>query len=924
MSDFLSITPAFHRPGLIPALGDWSVSPREESRFLVQFTAAASPWWLLLLVPLAALLAWALYRRDWPALTRRSVVGLTLLRALLLVGLIVLAFRPNLVHRRTLTYPGRVAIVTDDSRSMTAHDDRLPDAEALRLARSLGLAPADQTAPYHAMADLAFALVAQLRDYERYARSADRASDAFWERAGQFQQDARQQLTRLDETASAARPVTLQGVPDAAEPLTRAQTHLAELRPALDALFVGDRGPGAKAFTDYFRQAEAFARECLALQARLDVARLAKGDKAMRDTADALRARTRLELLGVALGRASASLPPALRDQSVQLHSLTTGERRPLNDPRPLAPGGASTDIVSRLQAIADEPSDSPLSAVVLLTDGQDVAARPPAPVSASLSRQQTPLLAATLGADAEPTDVALVDLIAPPIAVVGRPVTLELVVKVAIDRPLDTRVEVTRDDQPVLAVPVKLTPAARLSIPVTLTPDKPGLFRYAVRVAPVSGEIFPTQNNAADFALNVRAEPLRVLLLDWKPRWETRFALNVLQRLPYVQLNTIIAVTRENQSLARGGERGCWPDSPATLSLYDLIILGDLPPDLLSDAEWDALRGWVADKGGSLCFLAPRTQTGLLPAAAVTRGLLPLVEPIASATRPATPTTSATAPDDELRRADQLRLTPAGLLHPLTLELADRVALASPQSLASISPRLRPAAQTLMLGPGDAPLVAFQGLGKGKTLLIDSDRLWMALNPTAHRAHLQMFLELATWAVEADAPQPGPRLALDRRRAPAGQGVQVWADASQAGGHVQAMVAGQSVGDAALVTDRPGSTLLRAAFPNLPVGAVTFRASSSRAEAGSETQTVLITTRDRELNDLARSDTLPDKLATATGGSRRTLAELPQLLREIEPRQRIERLERTWRLWDSPIVLGLLVVILSIEWVWRKLAGLV
>ena len=66
------------------------------------------------------------------------------------------------------------------------------------------------------------------------------------------------------------------------------------------------------------------------------------------------------------------------------------------------------------------------------------------------------------------------------------------------------------------------------------------------------------------------------------------------------------------------------------------------------------------------------------------------------------------------------------------------------------------------------------------------------------------------------------------------------------------------------------------------------------------------------------------DQIAGATGGESRPFVNLEELVSAITPRQRTETHERRWRLWDMSIVLILAGALLTIEWVWRKMAGLV
>ena len=40
--------------------------------------------------------------------------------------------------------------------------------------------------------------------------------------------------------------------------------------------------------------------------------------------------------------------------------------------------------------------------------------------------------------------------------------------------------------------------------------------------------------------------------------------------------------------------------------------------------------------------------------------------------------------------------------------------------------------------------------------------------------------------------------------------------------------------------------------------------------------------------------------------------------------KDRVEKNEYVWRLWDSGLVLAILVLMITGEWIWRKLAGLI
>ncbi|MDP6357623.1 MAG: hypothetical protein QF473_21075, partial [Planctomycetota bacterium] len=155
------------------------MQPLETTQFDLQFAVPLSPWWLLLLLPLAGLTAYGLYRRQMKGLSKRNATGLILLRAVLFCGLVFIAFRPSFVLRKILTFPGRFVFLVDNSLSMTAKDNAMPDTEALWLSRELD-AERDQGDAYHGLADKLSSIESSIRHFQREQADADRTKDEFW------------------------------------------------------------------------------------------------------------------------------------------------------------------------------------------------------------------------------------------------------------------------------------------------------------------------------------------------------------------------------------------------------------------------------------------------------------------------------------------------------------------------------------------------------------------------------------------------------------------------------------------------------------------------------------------------------------------------------------------------------------------------
>jgi len=836
------------------------MTAQETTNLALRFTSAVSPWWLVVVIPLGGAVVWWIYRRELREIDRQHRLALLALRLALVLTLILLAFRPNLVSERVITFPGRTLFVVDDSPSMSARDDRMSDAEALAIARQLG-GPIDEDAsPAFAAQQQVLAMQRELLEYHRYASGADRDSDAFWDRTTASQDRLTEALGRIGDHLSVV-SVALEASPPRALEQIRRQTET--ISRSISALYTGPESADRGAIDRTIGELDALRDGLAAAQAELDRRAIAAGHDQLTERAERIRQTPRLERVAQQL----AQYEPTAGEQLV---SLMTGQ--PINWPTTaegltIQPG--VTDLVQSIEQLTAEPGEFPLEAITLITDGQDVMGRPADAMQRTLSRMQAPLLAAGVGQPVEPTDLSITAMTAPPIAVLDQPLPIHLRVKASVGAPTEATVTLTRAGEQILEEQVQLQPTGDQQVTVTMTPKQPGMARYRVRIEPVAGEVIPRENNYADFVLHTRERKVGVLLIDYRPRWQTRFVLNILRRLPYVELNAIILTTQEGGELQRGAQRGTWPDSPAALDMYDLAIVGQLPDDTLTDAERDMLSRWVEDKGRTLVELA--------------------AEPVAP-----------------IHGLADLALTEHGQAHPMTEALASALPTASTADTGAL----------MVHADSGAPVVTAGFRESGRAAALRSEDLWKALNRDHLEAHAAMVVELVTWSIESgregDGDAAAPR--LDRRRLRAGQSLVVRSETDDDAAPMRLLdPEGQTVAEARRVNDGLVS------FDALPPGDFTL-ARASRAAS----PTVHVVRDDDELERLALDEARLTALASQTGGAYRPVRQLDRLMLERDPRQRVEQHERVWRLWDSPTLMLLLIVILTVEWVWRKLAGLV
>jgi uncharacterized membrane protein len=155
--------------------------------------------------------------------------------------------------------------------------------------------------------------------------------------------------------------------------------------------------------------------------------------------------------------------------------------------------------------------------------------------------------------------------------------------------------------------------------------PETPGEYLVIVRTPPREGERSGANNHVAQ-RVRVVDDKIRVLCVDHPPRWEFRYLKNALIRDPKVLVHTFQTSADEGfpqeHSMESNDEKFKTPlrEFPKTLEellIYDVIILGDVNPSLLGGTEALLnIKRFVLDFSGGLVMIsglmyAPRAFKG-------------------------------------------------------------------------------------------------------------------------------------------------------------------------------------------------------------------------------------------------------------------------------------------------------------------------
>jgi hypothetical protein len=278
-------------------------------------------------------------------------------------------------------------------------------------------------------------------------------------------------------------------------------------------------------------------------------------------------------------------------------------------------PAGQTTALGTAVRTVLDKLRGTAPAAIILLSDGINTTGPPLADAAALAQRKGVPLFCIGIGSEKPLRNLELSGLEVEDVVTVNNIVRFECKLTATGFEGTKVRVVLREKDKPdVLAKDDVTVGPDGMSQQVNLfyEPTQPGVFHYVVEVEPQEGEI-QTRDNRREHTVRVEEEKkkLRVLLAQAYPSYEFRFLKKMLEDDKTIDLQTVLQEADPVQEEG-GAERRKWPDrvfpvSRAELFSYDVLILGDLNPALLSTVTMQNIVDFVdrPEQGGALILIA-------------------------------------------------------------------------------------------------------------------------------------------------------------------------------------------------------------------------------------------------------------------------------------------------------------------------------
>ncbi len=828
--------------------------------------------------------------------------GLPLLRLTVGLALAASVAQPALIRSKSANDPGAIVVLVDGSRSMSIVDQR-SGPERVAIADALGLLPA-----------AARSLVAPGldRDLDVLSMRADELAAAAAEAnyAKLSGQGVIAAQTRYDQLAAQVSAL-------AAELVRRGQNmpQPGDLGTCLAAVATPEAGAGV---IDYAPRITAVRTALAAAQSLSDAAAYARPDvKAICDeVAGFSRAQLAYQALSLTSGGVLASLPAsgryaytfsdALRPlSSADATSQPSGERP-----------GLRSDIVGAVRAATERMQGQAVQAIVLLTDGRQVGGESGS--ASSLVDPGVPVYAVAVGAP-EPRDVAIIDAVVPARQFVG-----EMgVVRVQVSgvgmkgKSVDLSLAAGDHSQTKAVTFAELT--AAVEFPLRL--DAPGTHGVTVTATPQSDEV-TTANNTVHRRVVATNDRAKVALVGASASRDFQHIRIALSRASWA--------TVDAELLDAPG--AIWSASLDDVLQCSLVILFDIDADHLTPLQWDALYRLVANRGGSLMFVAGRNTTS---PQFIDSPLLTDLLPFRAGARPAWRTWPGEQP--------LFRFQPApGAAQLAVLKLNDDPSPSAEQWLQL--PALFGYLPVTELKPNTTPLLVEREsglavltesrLGFGRVGFFGSNDTWRWRSGANAVSHDRFWLQLLRHAVDEPYAARNGSLRLDAERLTLepGQTLNVRArinppDGPRRSGATLLLAIlkdGVQTAEIAMSKDATSAGRYTATIDNLAAGAseLRLREPSDPSTAASLTVHVEPDT-ESEMRDVSGDERMLRRLAESTGGETLTLAEWNTLPRRLLDAQHAGGQITERRLWDSPQLFAFVLGCLGVEWAMRKRLGM-
>src|SRR5258706_1253412 len=321
-----------------------------------------------------------------------------------------------------------------------------------------------------------------------------------------------------------------------------------------------------------------------------------------------------------------------------------------ITDLKELQPGAPATHIADSLKQLAEETSDLPLGAIVLISDGAENTGGIDLETISALRSRHIPVHTVGFGLEHPAHDLEIDDATLAPRSLAQS--RLAAVIRFHQHGYAGKKALLTVRDGAKMLAGRDVTLGAdgdTQSDTVVFNVGAAGAKALQFSLDLLPGEE-NTANNTILRLLNVESDKRRVLYIEGEPRWDYKFIRRAEEDDSMVQLVSMLRTT-ENKIYRQGLQSATelaegFPTKAENLFGYQALIIGSVEANYFSPAQQQLIREIVDRRGGGLLMVAGRSSfsDGGWGASSLA-DLLPVVLPTAKGTYQVDPATVVLAP---------------------------------------------------------------------------------------------------------------------------------------------------------------------------------------------------------------------------------------------------------------------------------------
>lgn len=634
----------------------------------------------------------------------------------------------------------------------------------------------------------------------------------------------------------------------------------------------------------------------------------------------------------------------------------------------------ASTNMANGLRQLESDLNLDTLSGIILVTDGCDHSEKDLSQVCNRLVQKKIPVNSVLIGNQQPVRDAGVVAVESSQQIFMGDSVGLRANLNIDQYQGQTANVTLLKDGIAIEEKSLAITSNRfRDAVLFRHKPEGVGIHQYSVRINPLPGEE-NVANNSLDHFISVTKDYIHMLVIDERPRWEYRYLRNLFSgrdRAIYLQ-SVLLSPDRlagvGPPQLMRASAKRAFDDCEATALparpedwlKFDVIVLGDVSPELLGPDAVTSIEMFVKNRGGSLLVIAGQNHMPHRYAGNPLADLLPVRMELAkdgSAPSPDTAFHFSATRDPMAREILQPGVASIDSLAMAFPSLSWRHPLCEAKTGASVLGYASAEKPGQPDGPIDVPeppieqqrrdaLLLWQRFGAGKVIQLTFDQTWRLRFGVGDKFHHQFWGQIVRWSVQErlSAGNDLVRLGTDRVHYNADDPVMVRARLMDTEGNtvvddqVQALVydGDQIIRQLTLTVQPDRGGLLQGEIRDLK------KSGKYRIELAGETIERLLVAPMKpkqkvfteivvqsvnssgETADLASDSTVPTRLASWTGGKVVTPDQMEELLPTLGPKSTFERRRSSLPLWNLVPVMLVFLGCLNFEWILRRNRGLV